>query len=145
MDHPKPPAFGPRWGLWACICVQRFEMLYDDVRCCLWCLQLINNGPSDIIARLTSLYHCWFLFSALFVWTHAGCYFSHVQPFATLWTVTHQVPLSTGFSRQEYWSALPCPPPRVLPEPGIEPSSSLTSPALEGGFFTPVATREAQV
>ena len=40
-----------------------------------------------------------------------------------------------GFSRQEYWSGLPCPPPGDLPDPGIEPSS-LASPALAGGFFT---------
>ena len=39
-----------------------------------------------------------------------------------------------GFSRQEYWSGLPCPPPGHLPSPGIEPES-LTSPALTGGFL----------
>ena len=39
-----------------------------------------------------------------------------------------------GFSRQEYWSGLSCPPPRDLPDPGIEPSS-LTSPQLAGGLF----------
>ena len=36
----------------------------------------------------------------------------------------HQAPLSMGFSRQEYWSGLPCPPPGDLPDPGIEPRSS---------------------
>ena len=46
-----------------------------------------------------------------------------------------QAPLSMGFSRQEYWSGLPCPPPEDLPDPGIE-LESLTSPALAGGFFT---------
>ena len=46
-------------------------------------------------------------------------------------TVAHQVPLSMGFSRKEYWSELPCPPPRDLPDPGIEPRS-LMSPALAG-------------
>ena len=39
----------------------------------------------------------------------------------TPWTVAHQAPLSMGFSRQEYWSGLPCPPPGDLPNPGIEP------------------------
>ena len=39
------------------------------------------------------------------------------------------------FSRQEYWSGLPCPPPGDLPNPGIEPIS-FTSPALTGGLFT---------
>ena len=36
---------------------------------------------------------------------------------------THQAPLSMGFSRQEYWSGLPCPPPGDLPNPGIKPAS----------------------
>ena len=56
----------------------------------------------------------------------------HVQLFVTLWTVAHQAPLSTGFSRQEYWSGLPFPPPGDLPDPGIK----AVSPALAGGFFT---------
>ena len=69
--------------------------------------------------------------------------FSRVWPFATLWTIAHQVPLSMGFSRQEYWSVLPSLPPGDLPYPGIEPVS-LMSPALASGFFTTSATREAQ-
>ena len=56
--------------------------------------------------------------------------FSHVQLFAIPWTVALQVPLSIGFSRQEYWSGLPCPPPEDLPNPGIKPESS-PSPALQ--------------
>ena len=47
-----------------------------------------------------------------------------------------------GFSRQEYWTGLPCPPPGDLPNPGIE-TASLKSPALAGGFFTTDATCEA--
>ena len=54
--------------------------------------------------------------------------------FVTLWTIACQAPLSMGFSRQEYWSGLPCPPPGDLSNPGIEPAS-LTSPVLAGGFF----------
>ena len=61
--------------------------------------------------------------------------FSRVQLLGTLWTVAHQAPLSMGFSRQEYWSGLPCPPPGDLPDPGLK-LESLTSPALAGGFFT---------
>ena len=41
----------------------------------------------------------------------------------TPWTVAHQAPLSVGFSRQEYWSRLPFPSPRDLPDPGIKPES----------------------
>ena len=48
--------------------------------------------------------------------------FSHVQLFATLWTVAVQAPLSAGFSRLEYWSGLPSPSPGELPDPGIEPT-----------------------
>ena len=55
---------------------------------------------------------------------------SQVQLFVTPWTVAHQAPLSMGFSRQEYWSGLPCPPPGDLPSPGIKPMSP-ASPALK--------------
>ena len=57
----------------------------------------------------------------------------------TLWTVTHQAPLSMAFSRQKYWCGLPCSPPGDLTYPGIEPTS-LMSPALAGGFFTTSAS-----
>ena len=66
--------------------------------------------------------------------------FSHVQLFATLWTVPCQAPLSMGFSRKEYWSALPCR--GDVPNPGIEPTSP-ESPALAGWFFTTIATWKA--
>ena len=68
--------------------------------------------------------------------------FSCVQLFVALWTAACQAPLSMGFSRQEYWSGLPCPPPGDLPDPWIEPLS-LTSPPLAGGFFTTTAAWEA--
>ena len=56
--------------------------------------------------------------------------FSHVRLFVTLWTVAHQASLSKGFSRQEYWSGLPCPSPRDLPDQGIKPTTP-SAPALE--------------
>ena len=52
--------------------------------------------------------------------------FSHVRLCVTLWTAARQAPLSVGFSRQESWSGLLCPPPGDLPNPGIKPAS-LTS------------------
>ena len=55
-----------------------------------------------------------------------------LDSFATWWTVAWQTSLSMEFSRQEYWSGLPCPPPTDLSDPGIKP----VSPALAGGFFT---------
>ena len=54
-----------------------------------------------------------------------------VSDSATPWTVARQVPLSMGFSRQEYWSGLPSPPPGDLPDPGIKPRSS----TLQADFY----------
>ena len=62
------------------------------------------------------------------------CVLSHVQLFASPWTVACQAPLSIEFSRQEYWSGLPCPSLGVLPDPGMKPRS-LSSPALAGRVF----------
>ena len=63
-------------------------------------------------------------------------HFNHVRLCVTPWTVAHQSLLSMGFSRQQYWNGLPCPPPGDLPDPRIEP-------ALAGRFFTTSTTREA--
>ena len=70
--------------------------------------------------------------------------FSHVHLFATRWTVARQAPLSLGFSRQEYWSGVPCSPPGDLPNPGIK-SASPTSLALAGGFSTLLPPRKCKV
>ena len=67
---------------------------------------------------------------------------SHVRLTATLLTVAHQAPLSMGFSRQEYWSGLPSPPPGYLPDSGIEPVF-LVAPPLAGKFSTTSTTWEA--
>ena len=67
-------------------------------------------------------------------------HFSHVRLFATLWTVANQAPLSMGFSEQEYWSGLSCPPLGNLPDPDVKPTP-LMFPALVGKFFTTSATR----
>ena len=50
---------------------------------------------------------------------------SHIRLFVTPWTVAYQAPPSMGFSRQEHWSGLPFPSPGDLPNPGIEPGSSI--------------------
>ena len=57
---------------------------------------------------------------------------SRVRLFTTPWTVAREVPLSMGFSRQEYESKLPFPSPGDLSDLGIKPAS----PALAGEFFT---------
>ena len=66
---------------------------------------------------------------------------SLVRLFVTPQTVAYKAPLSTEFSRQEYWSGLPCSPPGHLPDdPGIEPVSL----ALAGRFFTTAAPGKSQ-
>ena len=70
--------------------------------------------------------------------------FSRVRLCVILWTVAHEALMAVGFSRQEYWSGLPCPPSGGLPDPGIEPTP-LTSPASAGRFFTtstPLGSRQ---
>ena len=64
---------------------------------------------------------------------------SHIQLFATSWTVAHQATLSMGLSRREYWNGLPFPSPKDGSNPGMGPAS----PALAGGFFTTGITWEA--
>ena len=71
-------------------------------------------------------------------------HFSRVRLCVTLWTATRQAPLSVGFSRQESWSVLPCPPPGDLPKPGIK-SASLKSTCTADMFFTPSTIWEALI
>ena len=71
------------------------------------------------------------------------CLLSHfsLPECETLWTVDCQALLSMGFSREENWSGLPCPPPGDLSHLGIKPAS-LMSPSLIGRFFTTSTTWE---
>ena len=67
------------------------------------------------------------------------CVISHVRLFATPWTIAHQASPAMEFPRQDYWSGLPFPSPRIyLPDPGIEPRS----PALQADSLTVWACRE---
>ena len=75
--------------------------------------------------------------SAMRAWVLS--HFSCVHSFVTPWTVACQAPLSMEFSRQEYWSVLPCTPSGDLPNPKIQPASFM-SPALAGEFFTTSTT-----
>ena len=85
---------------------------------------------------------CWALkfTSKLIVSLIVACVWVCAQSLSRVWLcdphglVAHQVPLSMGFPRQEYWSGLTFPPPRDLPDPGIK----LVSPALAGRFLTTV-------
>ena len=80
-----------------------------------------ETGTRMLVWLLKSLLHWWW-------WWRSLCL---VQLFATPWSVACQAPLAMGLPRQEYWSGLPCLPPRDLPDPGMEP----TSPALAGRFL----------
>ena len=99
--------------------VSQMPWVWDQIQRVAW-----RGGPSSVMTSWAYMPHS--VPCAVLI-----C-FSHVWLFATLWTGSHQAPLSKGFSRQEYWSGLLCPPLGDLPDPGIEP----TSPALVGRFFT---------
>ena len=89
--------------------------------------------------------NCWFKslsFGASWYTAMRAKVTSVVSDCVILWTVTHQAPLPIGFSRQEYWSGLLCHPPGDLLDPGLEPTSLMSS-ALVGRFFTTRATWEA--
>ena len=94
---------------------------------------LVLYWESYNMRQINSMHSC------VYAWLS---HFSHVWPFATLWTIALQAPLSMTFSRQEYWSGLPCPSSAYLPDSAIEPSS-LMSPALAGRFYTTSDTWEA--
>ena len=61
--------------------------------------------------------------------------FSLIPLFVTPWTVALQAPLSIGFSRQECWGGLPCPPPGDLPDPGMEPASLMSLVLVDGSLL----------
>ena len=65
-------------------------------------------SPLHLISQLSFKKGLWHVMSCV-------CMISHIWLFATPWTVTHQAPLSMEFSREEYWSKLPFPPPGDLP------------------------------
>ena len=97
-------------------------------------LSLIN------LKKYTSIFvYIWYkMMGVRYMHTIQACMlrcFSQVQLFVTLWTAAHQAPLSMGFSRQEYWSGLPCPRPGDFSHPEIEPASPANL-ALAGWFFT---------
>ena len=111
--------------------------------------QTVFSGDSSLTLKLHNFYPlgytsqgcisvCMCVYVHAYVWM-LSC-FSCVQLFATLWTIAFKAPLSVGFSRQEYWSGLPFPPPGDLPDPRIEPKSPV-SLALAGRFFTTRTTR----
>ena len=106
-----------------CVCVYIYIYIYNIFVCIS-----IFVFPHKNVFRVSFNDSVWEpACSAIFmlmVFFHASVLsrFSHVPLFLTLWTITLQAPQSTGSSRQEYMSGLPCPPPGDLPNPGIEPA-----------------------
>ena len=90
---------------------------------CIVLARQLPHIPDDFKDQVNSLYKGFSSVKLL----------SHVQLFATLWTVACQAPLSLKFSKREYWSGLPFPSPGDLPDPGIEPGS----PALQADSLPP--------
>ena len=93
-----------------------------------FCICMMNVWLVDCISNTLhtslSLYPC-SIYTPM-----GGCSVTQSCPTVTPWTVAHQAPLSMGFSRQKYWSGLPCSPPGFLPYPGIEPMSPI-APAVQ--------------
>ena len=94
--------------------MQEANIIWLNMKCVLHILW-IEKTKSQIAVRLFGLW--------------GASRFSHIRLFATPWMVAHQVPLSMGFSEQEYCSGLPCLPLGDLPDPGMKPESS-ASPEL---------------
>ena len=105
---------------------------------------LISPYSPPILVQLSSLSRiskniCFISFLTFgFLMCMCAFVLSCVWFFVTLCTEGRHTTLPVEFSRQEYWNKSPFPPPGDLPDPGIEPSSFVASPALTGGFFTTV-------
>ena len=107
---------------------QKAALLYEKYRFPFYFLVMSSRyiPDIDVLSYLSNFY-------ILKMLPYIALLFSHcVQLLATPWTLVHQAPLSMGFPRQEYWSGLPFPSPRDLPDPGIK----LMFSALAGRFFT---------
>ena len=104
---------------------------------------VLDSKLGNFWLLISSFFYLIFFFLAPKIFCIESVSHSVVSNSATPRTVARQAPLSVDFSRQEYWSVLPFPPPGDLPSPGTEPKS-LTFPALAGGFFTTSATRGLQ-
>ena len=97
------------WELIVCYHLTTFLHIHPNSYFCFWSGSLPLQVLGDAIIRLK--WKCYSL--------------SLVQLFVTPWTIAHQAPLSIEFSRQECWSVLPFPSLGNLPDPGMEPWSSV--------------------
>ena len=131
FPHPLQPHLLPCWSSrWQTHCCR--VLFYWPF------LQPGGSSNSDIYVASFLTSFKTMLKSHFLIRVYCACMLSRlslVRLFETLWTLACQALLSMGFSRQEYWSGFPCPPPGDLPNPGIEPVSVMSS-ALAGRFFT---------
>ena len=141
--------FQRRWELW------RWGVQWPAIRSWQWPTEIITEADpltttqevagefcvhhSMVIWHLKQIRKVKKLVSGSLTCTCAPGCFSHIQLFATLWTITPQAPLSMAFSRQGYWSVVLYPPPGDLPDSRVK-HTSLKSPALVSGFFTTSTT-----
>ena len=87
----------------------------------IW-MKFTDWPPRENLKKKSKSYFIPHLFIHLQNWLESESVTGQSCPtLATPWAVAHQVPLSMEFSRQEYWSGLPFPPPGDLPDPGMEP------------------------
>ena len=111
---------------------------------------LFNKGINPILFTRVQISWCNHLMKSLLhpkycpIWDCMLNHFSCVWVLTTLWTAAYQAQLSMGFSRQKYWSVLPCTPPGDLPDSRIKPKC-LKSPASAGRLFATSTTWEAQI
>ena len=127
--------------IWWCPCVESSLVLLEEGVCYDHAFSWQNSVSLCPASFRTPRPNLLLLQAALLCAWVLNC-FSRVWLLATLWTLDCQSLLSMWFSRQEYWTGLLCPPPRDLPDSGIEPAS-LMFPTLAGGFFTTITTWEA--
>ena len=132
----------PYMTTWKTIALTR-RTFVDKVMSLLF--NMLSRFVIAFLARNKCLMHIFpCVYVCIYVCACVPSHFSCFWLFAPLWTVASQAPLSLGFSNQEHWSGLPCPPPGDLPSSGIQPAS-LMSPALAGRFFTTSTTWEAHI
>ena len=107
--------------------------------------QCISKPLATLVFLFLFCFYYWYFAKNGFT-DHLLCWvISRVWPFVTLWTLTHQAPLSMGFSRQEYWSGLPFPSSGHLPNPGTNLHFLCLLHCRRLGFFIHWAIGKAQL
>ena len=109
-----------------------------DLQCCASFRRMALWFSFMCVCACVCIYTYIHTYIYIYIYTHM---LSHVRHFAALWAVACQAPLSIGFPRWAYWSGLPFPSPRYLPDPGIKPTSP-ASPSLQGDSLPPEPSGE---